>query len=136
MNVLATLGSQVAGAAAAIYVDRNFPEYEQQIGSFTVTPGLIAGVVLAVGAATVGSKLPASARGVIANAAGGMLVYEGAKLAEDKVLPLLSGNGGTAQMPASPTVQGYFGPSVGCNPSYANDGALTGALARIRGNLG
>lgn len=136
MNVLGTLGSQVGGAAAAIWLDNQFPEYEQTVGSFVVKPGAIVGIGLALGAAALGSKIPASVRGVLANAAGGMIVYEGAKVAEERVLPLLSGNGSTAQLPPGSTgVQGLFGPSVGCAPSYATDSSVTGALARIRQNL-
>jgi len=82
----------IAGATAAIWVDR---EYTAQYGAkvklsdtntLTITPGLMGSAALALGA----MFLPMGGFGAFAAGfAGGGLVYEGAKLAEDQILPLL-----------------------------------------------
>ncbi len=93
MNALVSLLGMVAGATAAIWIDREYTaQYGQRIkisdtNTLTITPGAMASAALALGAAFLpgGSRVVAFAAGL----AGGGLVYEGAKLAEDQVLPLL-----------------------------------------------
>jgi hypothetical protein len=93
MNALVSLLGMIAGATAAIWLDREYTgEYGQKIkisdtNTLTITPGAMASAALALGAAFMpgSSKIVAFFGGL----AGGGLVYEGAKLAEDQVLPLL-----------------------------------------------
>src|SRR5215470_16545935 len=89
----ASLLGMIAGATAAIYIDR---EYTAQYGTkvklsdtntLTITPGLMGSAALALGAMFLpGGKAWVAA---LVGVAGGGLVYEGAKLAEDQILPLL-----------------------------------------------
>lgn len=92
---LASLAAMIAGAAAAIYVDREYgAEYSQKIklsdtNTLTVTPGAMGAAALLVGLAFVPGSSNAMLRGVLTGLAGGAAVYEGANLVEDQVFPLL-----------------------------------------------
>jgi hypothetical protein len=83
----------ILGATAAIWIDREYTaEYGQKIkisdtNTLTITPGAMASAALALGAAFLPGMGKWSA--LLAGFAGGGVVYEGAKLAEDQILPLL-----------------------------------------------
>lgn len=96
-NVFAKLGLMVAGATGAIALDQTMPQYAQNIGGVRVEPGAMLGAALTVGLALMpkgaGNGAGKSIRSGVASLAGGMLVYEGSKLAEAYVLPYIPGLG-------------------------------------------
>lgn len=94
-SLLASLAAQIAGGAAAIYVDREYgAEYSQKIklsdtNTLTITPGAMGAAALLLGLAFVPGSAGPMLKSVLAGLAGGALVYEGANLVEDQVFPLL-----------------------------------------------
>lgn len=94
-SIVASLAAQIAGGAAAIYVDREYgAEYSQKIklsdtNTLVITPGAMGAAALLVGLAFVPGSSNAMLKSVLAGLAGGALVYEGANLVEDQVFPLL-----------------------------------------------
>lgn len=108
----------VTGGAGALYLDRQFPEYNVEVGTVTIKTGAIAGLVLS-GLCLLVPSLPG--RAVLAELGGGALVFESTQLVESHVMPTLegwinektqqltSGNGKAANANGTkpPQVQGY-----------------------------
>lgn len=98
MNLLPKLLTNIAGGAGAAALDRYKPEWTQHVGGVAITPGAMAGVGVALALAL---KLPIPGKEILAELAGGALVVEGVKLAEDQVLPML----GISAAPGHPSDQ-------------------------------
>ena len=116
MDLLGTLATQIAGGAAASYADREFPQYAQKIPGtdVTVSVGALASLGVAVGLAILPGKTSSSMwKQVLANMAGGGLVYEGTKLAEQQLLPMLSSSQPTPVLPPAVATAGLFPPGYG-----------------------
>lgn len=157
-DLIATLLTQVAGGAGAAALDRYKPEWTYHVGGtvsgwgaagdpsgVSITPGLMASVGLAALLAFLPGKITGDqSKGwklFAANLAGGGLVVEGVKLAEQKVVPYIE-----QQMGVSPPgVHGYpralaYGmamPYVGNvpAPSYMQRGANDLTQYEIQQNL-
>lgn len=98
MGLLPSLLTQIVGGAGASAVDRYYPNLTWRVGASPTDPGvsITPGAMAAVGTAVVLAVLPGKASASMAklffaNLAGGALVYEGVKLAEDQILPRLEG---------------------------------------------
>jgi hypothetical protein len=126
VNLFTQLALQVAGGAAASYADREWgPAHNQHFDIGTTRIEITVGAMGAIaGALLLALGVPLPGRVVLANLVGGALVYEGTKLAETKLLPLLEGT--TAPQPPvlnAPAVQGYGAFGYGNPyPSYAVQG--------------
>lgn len=104
-NVFAQLALMTAGAAGAIALDQSMPQYAQNLGGVRVEPGAMLGAALTVGLALMpkgGNGTGKNIRAGVASLAGGMLVYEGSKLAEAYVLPMIPGLAPAPTAPALP----------------------------------
>lgn len=129
MNIFASIATQVVGGAAASYLDQTKPEWTQHVGGVAITPGAIAaaGVMLGLAFLPGGSGATAPAwKLVLANLAGGAFVYEGVKLANEQILPMLQGHTAALQyppgtvLPNGQVVQGM--PYVGAAPQLGYPG--------------
>lgn len=108
MELLSKLAIMTGGGIAALAADAMLPQWEQKIGQkadgtplVTLTPGAVGalGATAAVLVARlVGLKLPAGAAPVVHSVIGGAFVVEAAKLGDEHLTPLLTGNAGTKQI--------------------------------------
>lgn len=129
MDLIPMLLTQIAGGAGASTLDRMKPEWTLNVGGKTtgfgmpdpdpasvqIPPGAIGAVALAALVAFMPGGKGASAptwKLILANLAGGGLVYEGVKLAETEIIPRVQG----AQQPALPPgTQGGYMPAMRAN---------------------
>lgn len=138
MKLLPTLLSQITGGVAASYVDRAKPEWTRHVAGIAISPGAIASIGTAIALALLpGSIAGSTVKSVLANMAGGGLVYEGVKLAEAEILPRLpAGFPGSTALPAGASPMMMTAGAGAMFPyayrPMATDYELQQALARYR----
>lgn len=110
MHVLAFTALAIVGGAIAVGADLYMPDKGYRIpdsvpvlGGITLEPGVIG----AIGAAIVGTIIPPIG-GLLIPLAAGMAVFEGSKLAGQRLIPLPKGGG--ANPPALPATVGGYDP--------------------------
>lgn len=139
MALLGQFLTMTAGALAAGYLDRTFPEHSQQVAGVTVTPGAMAAGAGLLGLAVLGARVPA--RQTVASGLFGAALYEGVKVGEQQLLPMLEGAKGPAvvppgSIPTTPQAAARMYQGVaGSLPSYAyspTDYDLVASLSRFR----
>jgi hypothetical protein len=108
MNLIPMLITQIAGGAGASTIDRMKPEWTLNVGGKTtgfgmpdpdpasvqIAPGALASIALAAVVAFLPGAKGATAptwKLILANLAGGGLVYEGVKIAETEIIPRIQG---------------------------------------------
>lgn len=148
MDLLPQLVTQIVGGGGAAYLDRAKPQWTKFVGKSATSPGVAVtpGAMAAVGTAVLLAVLPGKAGGatapmwkqLLANAAGGALVYEGVKLAEHEIIPRIESAMHPAAAPGAPAPAAFMAPpGVYGMPQYGSqvsDQDLRQTLAQYRAN--
>lgn len=124
MDLIPQLLTQIAGGAGASALDKMKPEWVLNVGGtktgfgvegtpdgIAITPGAMASIALAALLAFMPGKAMGPAaptwKVLLANLAGGGLVYEGVKLAEQEIIPRIETAMGKPLGPAAPPALMY-----------------------------
>lgn len=106
MGMFAIAAANVAGGVGAAVLDRQFADKSVSVGPITLTPGALFALG-GIAAGMVGVPLPT----VLKQAVAGALIYEGTKLGEQQVVPLVERMfpGASAPAPAVTAGEDYVG---------------------------
>jgi hypothetical protein len=132
LGLLPALGLQITGGAGAAMLDRAKPDWTYHVGgaadpnSVAITPGAMGAAALALLLALSGGGT-SKVKLALGNLAGGALVYEGVKLAEQQVIPRIEAYMSPTAAPQVPagTAPATHGLPWGQRPLYPHEVAQT-----------